>query len=156
MNTTKTAIRIPLLFLLLCLLGVSAWGQYGDPSSRRNGVLNGNQVRTVFTNWGVIGYPPEGAKRGAWKDDNNGYIGDVSPLVGAEVKWNDTTFRAVIPCPVSFRPQSPPRPEDPTSGLQWAFEPEPGYFGPPPNQSVAISNNDKSWPQQWPDKMNDP
>jgi hypothetical protein len=155
MKTTTTALRIPLLFLLLGLLGVDAWGQYADPSSRRNGILNGNQVRTVFTNWGVIGYPPDGAKRGAWKDDNNGYIGDVSPLVGAEVRWNDTTFRAVIPCPVSFRPQAPPRPEDPITGLQWAFEPEPGYFGAPPNQSIAISNNPKSWPTEWPDKMTD-
>ena len=46
---------------------------------------NGNQVKTVFGNWGVIGQPAAKGPRGAWKNPNNGYIGDVSPLIGAEI-----------------------------------------------------------------------
>ena len=48
---------------------------------RRSAIMDGNQVRTVFGNWGVIGQPQEQGKRGSWKYPNNGYLGDVSPLV---------------------------------------------------------------------------
>jgi hypothetical protein len=145
------------LLLVIGLGAVAAIGQtHGDRANRRTGILNGNQVRTVFGNWGVIGQPATVGKRGAWKDDNNGYLGDVSPLVGAEVQLTDTsTFRAIILAPVD-RPQTAPRSEDPTSGKPWAFEPLPGYFAGTPNQSVAISNNQASWPEQWPDKLSDP
>jgi hypothetical protein len=142
--------------LLLGITAGLAWSQpYGDQQYRRTAILNGNQVRTVFGNWGVMGQPAEAGKRGAWKDDNNGYLGDVSPLVGAEVKWQDSTFRAVVLSPVA-RPQAAPRSEDPVTGRPWAFEPVPGYFAGSPNQSVAVSNNQQSWPDQWPDKLNDP
>lgn len=145
-----------LLLLLLCAAGAVAWAQpYGDRQFRRTAILNGNQVRTVFGNWGVIGQPAESGKRGSWKDDNNGYLGDVSPLVAAEVRYRDTTFRAAILSPVA-RPQANPRSEDPVSGKPWAFEPLPGYFAGSPNQSVAVSNNRSSWPEQWPDKLTDP
>jgi hypothetical protein len=127
----------------------------GAHSQRLSGILNGNQVRTVFGNWGVIGQPAEQGKRGAWKDDNNGYLGDVSPMVGLEVKYQDTTFRAVVACPVA-RPQAAPLSQDPVTGKQWALEPVAGFAAGPPNQSVAISNSPASWPQQWPDRLNDP
>ena len=52
---------------------------------RRSGIHNGNLVKTVFGNWGVVGQPAYLGPRGAWIDENNGYIGDVSLLVGAEV-----------------------------------------------------------------------
>ncbi|MBM2839874.1 MAG: hypothetical protein HW412_402 [Bacteroidetes bacterium] len=142
--------------LALLVLSATAWGQYSDRQYRRTGILNGNQVRTVFGNWGVIGQPGDQGKRGAWKDDNNGYIGDVSPLVGAEVKWQDTIFHSVV-TPPTARPTLR-RDEDPVTGKPWTWEPLGGYFGPPPNQSVAISNNKGSWPASpgWPDKLNDP
>jgi hypothetical protein len=142
--------------LALLVLSTTAWGQYSDRQYRRTGILNGNQVRTVFGNWGVIGQPGDQGKRGAWKDDNNGYIGDVSPLVGAEVKWQDTIFHSVV-TPPTGRPTTR-RDEDPVTGKPWTWEPLGGYFGPPPNQSIAISNNMSSWPASpgWPDKLNDP
>ena len=72
---------------------------------RRYGIHNGNLVRTVFSNWGVVGQPGDKGPRGAWLDDNNGYIGDVSLLVGAEVtspdeNGNNITFHSVVTCPV--------------------------------------------------------
>ena len=133
------------------------------PSGRQyrlSAVMNGNQVRTVFGNWGVIAQPIDTRPRGAWKDDNNGYLGDVSPLIGAEVKWTDTTFHpaldtvfhSVVTCPVS-RPTVAPD-ESPT-GLPWTFEPENGYAAPSPNQSIALSNEPTTWPTFWPDKLDD-
>src|SRR5512141_1897586 len=127
-----------LLSSLLATLCVSLVVAQRGRQYRRSAVMNGNQVRTVFGNWGVIGQPIDTRPRGAWKNDNDGYLGDVSPLVGAEVKWQDTSFHSVVTCPVSrptvLRDESP-------SGVPWTFEPVNGYFAPPPNQSIALSNN---------------
>src|SRR5438067_2540087 len=96
------------------------WSQSGS-QFRRSAVHNGNQVRTVFGNWGVIGQPIDARPRGAWKNDNDGYLGDVSPFIGAEVKWGDTTFRSVVSCPIS-RPAAN-QDINPLTGKPWTFEP---------------------------------
>ena len=125
---------------------------------RRTGIHNGNLVRTVFGNWGVIGQPSSKGPRGAWLFDTNGYIGDVSPMVGAEVTYHDdqsdTTikFHSVVICPVD-RPWTAP--EESSTGKQWTFEPVAGYFN-ENSDKVAMSTNPVSWPPYWPDKMNDP
>ena len=150
MKTTRTSCLITVLALISVSL---ALGQSGR-QYRRSAVMNGNQVRTVFGNWGVIGQPTDTRPRGSWKDDNNGYIGDVSPFVGAEVKWKDSTFRSVVTPPVS-RPAAI-QDVDPKTGEFWTMEPVDGYFAPEPNQSVAMSNNKSTWPPAWPDKVNDP
>ena len=146
--------RLSVALTLLLLSGMShAPGQSGL-QYRRSAVMNGNQVRTVFGNWGVIGQPIDTRARGSWKDDNNGYLGDVSPFIGAEVRWQDTTFRSVVTSPVARPTQLAD--QDPGTGVPWTMEPVGGYFGPAPNQSIAISNDAKTWPVFWPDKLNDP
>ncbi len=142
------------LILLTLLSAVSVIPQESGRVYRRSAVMNGNQVRTVFGNWGVIGQPIDTRPRGSWKNDNNGYLGDVSPFVGAEVNWLDTTFRSVVTTPVGRPTQL--RDEDPATGEPWTFEPVGGYFADPPNQSIALSNNKATWPDQWPDKLSDP
>ncbi len=143
-----------LLFLSAATLLVAgiAHAQSGR-EYRRSAVMNGNQVRTVFGNWGVIGQPTDTRPRGAWKNDNNGYLGDVSPFVGAEVRWQDTSFRSVVSTPVARPTQLADL--DPATGENWTFEPVNGYFAPSPNQSIALSNDAKTWPEFWPDKSAD-
>ena len=124
---------------------------------RRTAVHNGNQVKTVFGNWGVIGQPAGKGPRGAWKNPNNGYIGDVSPLIGAEVTTKDTsgttvTFHSVLIPPVD-RPTSTGMEDSPT-GKTWTMEPVSGYFN-ENQESIAISTNPLTWPNYWPDKLND-
>jgi hypothetical protein len=118
---------------------------------RRSNVVAGNRVKTVFGNWGVIGQPSSGGPRGAWIYDNDGYLGDVSPFVGAEVVTPAKTFHSVLTCPAD-RPTKR-RDESPT-GIPWGFEPVAGYFN-TNQQGVAILTNSKTWPQYWPDKMKD-
>ena len=149
----KTTHTILLLFLIGVLCGATVLAQTSGRENRRSAVMNGNQVRTVFGNWGVIGQPSDTRPRGSWKDDNNGYLGDVSPFVGAEVKWQDTTFRSVVSCPVARPTQL--YDQSPVTGKDWTFEPVGGYFAAAPNQSIAISNNSSTWPPMWPDKLND-
>jgi len=120
---------------------------------RRSAIMNGNQVKAVFGNWGVIGQPAEQGSRGAWKDPNNGYLGDVSPMVGAEVQYGNGAFHSVVTCPVA-RPSALPD-EDPRTGKAWTFEPVAGYFN-ANQEKVAISTDHNSWPPSWPDKLNDP
>ncbi|MBF8296014.1 MAG: hypothetical protein HW389_2559 [Bacteroidetes bacterium] len=140
------------LCILVVLLSSIAFGQSGR-EFRRIAVHNGNQVRTVFGNWGVIGQPGSGGPRGSWKNDNNGYLGDVSPFVGAEVKWNNVTFHSVATCPTSRPTQL--RDEDPSTGTPWSFEPVGAYLN-PNQQKIAMSTDRNSWPPTWPDKFNDP
>lgn len=142
-----------LMFVIVVLGGATLFAQTSGRENRRSAVMNGNQVRTVFGNWGVIGQPSDTRPRGSWKDDNNGYLGDVSLFVGAEVKWQDSSFRSVVTCPVSRPTQLADL--DPVSGRDWTFEPLSGYFASQPNQSIAISNDISTWPATWPDKSSD-
>lgn len=148
----KTTRILCALSLTVLFAGGSADAQSGR-EYRRSAVMNGNQVRTVFGNWGVIGQPVDTRPRGSWKNDNNGYLGDVSPFIGAEVKWQDTTFRSVLTSPVARPTQLADL--DPATGENWTMEPVDGYFAPAPNQSIALSNDAKTWPEVWPDKLTD-
>ena len=133
----------------------------GDRTQRKSGTLNGNRVKTVFGNWGVIAQPDRIGPRVAWKYDDNGYVGDVSPMVAIEVpikkkrpdgKIVDTTFHSVVICPVD-RPGGGDGP--PGGGAFWGFEPIPGYANPNrniPGASVAVSNIRDTWPPFWPDQ----
>ena len=124
---------------------------------RRYGVHNGNLVKTVFGNWGVVGQPGNNGPRGAWINENNGYIGDVSLLVGVETQaLNEsgvlTPFHSVVVCPVD-RPTLGPK-EQSSAGTPWGFEPVAGYM----NESqdfIAMSTNPSSWPSSWPGKDSD-
>ncbi|OGU75315.1 MAG: hypothetical protein A3H45_02820 [Ignavibacteria bacterium RIFCSPLOWO2_02_FULL_55_14] len=136
----------------LLLLPMMVDAQVSDRVYRRTGVHNANQVRTVFGNWGVIGQPSSGGPRGAWKNDNNGYLGDVSPIVGAEVNWQGKIFQSVVSVPVN-RPGTADT--DPSSGKYWTFEPQDGYFN-ANKEKVAMSTDAESWPPSWPDKLTDP
>jgi len=120
---------------------------------RRNAVMRGNLVKTVFGNWGVIGQPAGTGKRGAWIYDNNGYIGDVSPMVGAEIKQDSLQVHSVVVCPVA-RPTR--QHELSQTNTYWGFEPVRGYFSESADGGVALYSDPTSWPTYWPDKMNDP
>lgn len=121
---------------------------------RRSGIHNGNLVKTVFGNWGVVGQPAYLGPRGAWIDENNGYIGDVSLLVGAEVTapnldGDPVTFHSVVVCPID-RPFLGSK-EQSSSGVPWGFEPVSGYIN-ESQELIAMSTNPSSWPSSWPNK----
>jgi len=69
--------------VVICLLsGINnSTAQQSGPGNYRASVHNGNRVKTVFGNWGVIGQPSDTRPRGAWIYSSNGYIGDVSLFV---------------------------------------------------------------------------
>ncbi len=143
--------------MTLAIAGMLNAQQNSGVRFRRSGVHNANLVRTTFSNWGVIGQPFNGPI-GAWKHDNNGYIGDLAPLVGAEVTYFDSVsqrikkFHSVVVCNAS-RPSVSV--EQSNAGKYWTFEPVQGYLN--ENQyNIAMSNDPNTWPSSWPDKFNDP
>ncbi len=98
----KISIKYYLLFAFLFLLSSSdilaqlRITERGNPNFRKVGVHRGNQVRTVFSNYGVIAQPGAEGPRGAWKYDANGYVGDVSPVVGIRLPIRDY-YRGAVP-----------------------------------------------------------
>lgn len=144
--------RVSILAVVVAAVaGQLLFGQSG-PQYYRSAVHNANRVKTVFGNWGVIGQPTDTRPRGAWKYESNGYIGDVSLFVGAEVKTaNNIKFHSVVTCPVARPSKSP---DTSPTGDPWTFMPVAGYFN-PNNQSIAMNDDETSWPASWPDKMND-
>ena len=135
----------------------------GDRTFRKVGIHNGNLVKTVFGNWGVIAQPSNQGPPLAWKYDDNGYAGDVSILVGVELYFPRfdsalgrvvvDTVHSVVICPVD-RPGGASGGETGSGGKFWGFEPVPGYANPTlqePGKGVAMSHLPETWPPFWPD-----
>ncbi|MFA6743122.1 MAG: hypothetical protein WCS36_02825, partial [Candidatus Neomarinimicrobiota bacterium] len=145
------------IILLVLMITQIIWASQSGKAYRRSSVHNGNLVRTVYGNWGVIGQPSNKGPRGAWLYDTNGYIGDVSPIVGAEVEYYSSDidsiirFHSVVVCPVD-RPATAR--EESNTGDQWTFEPVSGYFN-EASEGIAMSTDQTTWPPYWPDRMNE-
>jgi hypothetical protein len=146
-----------LLLIVMIFTINEALAQASGPQFFRSGVMNGNNIYTVFGNWGVIGQPVDTRPRGAWMQPGNGYIGDESFFIGIELPIKDynndaipDTVHSVVTCPVN-RP-SMSRDESPL-GSSWTFMPQEGCFN-PTKQGVAMSNDPSSWPSAWNGKWN--
>lgn len=152
------------LIMIILALTLTALAQQpkGSSQHRRVGVHNGNQVRTTFTNYGVIGQPGSQGPNCAWKYDANGYATDIQPLVGVRLPLRDyrvagvydgvpDTIYSVIGCNAD-RSGTPDY--DPGESRFWGFEPLPGYC----NENlegigigVAMNHLSQTWPGYWPD-----
>lgn len=143
--------------ILLAIIGLFfLTAEYSNAQSGsqyyKSAVHNGNRVKTVFGNWGVIGQPSDSRPRGAWRFESNGYVGDVSLFVGAEVKLpGNISYHSVVTAPVA-RPTK--NPDTSPTGDYWTFMPVNGYFN-PNQQSIAMNDDPNSWPASWPDKLSD-
>jgi hypothetical protein len=146
-----------LSILLILFISYNLYAQSGRPFRRYN-VMNKNLVSTVYTNGGVIGHPVDRGPRGAWIEDTNGYVGDVSPFVGCEVPYKitpDSTiyFHWISYCLADRRPNDQ---ELSPAGEFWGFEPKDGYFNPSKTGSaVALFTDEDTWPSTWPDRLSD-
>ncbi|MGE5797057.1 MAG: T9SS type A sorting domain-containing protein [Ignavibacteria bacterium] len=140
-----------LLFLLVSYLYSQSGSQF-----RRTAVINGNEIQTVISNWGVIAQPAPVGPQGSWKGTDNSYISDMSILLGIELPVKDynnngipDTVHSVIISEV-----------DRILGFEscfghfCGFEPDSGFFNFNHIDSltgIALSNVPDSWPETWPD-----
>ncbi|MDP1676355.1 MAG: T9SS type A sorting domain-containing protein [Bacteroidota bacterium] len=144
------------IFIIVIFFLISSqqiFPQQSGKEYRRFGIMDGNNIKTVFGNWGVIGQPGDNGSRGAWLFPSNGYIGDETVLLGLELPIKDynndgklDSIHSVITCPTSRPTQL--RDEDPNTGKQWAFEPVSGFLNSSVD-TVAMSNDPSSWPTLW-------
>lgn len=130
----------------------------GDIQYRREGIMDGNLVRTLFYNNGEVGkwqFQPSGE----WpKGTGHSYLDGVAVLIAAEVvaPGNGQT---VHPLETSYREWMDPNP--PIGLTKWGLEPVPGYFNqnqvqeyPKEKPSPAINTNPHTWPAQWSQALN--
>ena len=111
--------------------------QHGDPQNRRVGNINANQIKTVFTNSGVVAQPGSEGPRFGWIYPQNGYSGDMSIVIGLELPIRDYRLSTLPPDgipdtihSVIITPVDRPGGGEGDGGKSYTFEPLSGYFNP--------------------------
>lgn len=160
----RTQYFYPAVAVLVFILfnSVSAQIQRGTYTERKVGIHRGNRVQSIFTNYGVIGQPGGQGPMVAWKYPQNGYVGDISILVGLQLPIDDylkngfkdgvpDTIHSVVICPVD-RPGG--FDYSPDQSKHWGFEPIPGFSNSAIDaldMGIAMSHQPETWPSYWPD-----
>ncbi|MGE5401669.1 MAG: hypothetical protein ACM3S2_14810 [Ignavibacteriales bacterium] len=117
----------------------------GNRKYRKEGIHNGNNVETLFYNFGEVawwGRQPSGV----WpKGSNHSYMDGITPVVVAEVTSN--AGKTIHIDEAGYRENMDVSP----SGVERGWQPRPGYAN--PNQDeIAMSDKPKTWPSKWADK----
>ncbi len=116
---------------------------YGDIKNRRESLMDGNQIRTLFYNNGEVGQWPF-SPSGEWpRGSGHNYLDGVAVLIATEL---NTAGGTVHTLETSYREWMD---RDPVTGLIWGLEPVGGYFN-PASKTAAISTDESSWPGSWP------
>ncbi|MEO0205582.1 MAG: hypothetical protein ABIL22_02770 [candidate division WOR-3 bacterium] len=121
----------------------------GNIQFRREGVMDGNQIRTLFYNNGEVGQWPY-QPSGEWpKGSGHSYLDGVCVLIASEVTAPGNG-QTIHPLETSYREWMD---KDPSTGEIWGLEPVPGYVN-PSSTKPAINTDPKSWPDFWPAALN--
>ncbi|RJP61176.1 MAG: hypothetical protein C4539_20245 [Ignavibacteriales bacterium] len=136
----------------------------GRVDAERVGTHDANKIRTVFYNYGMVGdYPadPINVDLSVFhsvevpKGSGENYSDGTTPFVLAKVKQRNN--RDAIIMETGYRERQG---TSPWENRVMRFEPRPGYFQPDPainqGRSVAMSNDSRTWPDEWIDKLDDP
>lgn len=122
----------------------------GDISYRRESIMNGNRVRTLYDNCGQVGHWPN-QPSGEWPSGSgHSYEDGICVLVAAEVTAPGTG-KKIHPLETYYREWVD---KDPVTGALWTLTPVPGYAN-ASSTSPAMNTKTESWPSYWPDKMTD-
>ncbi len=115
----------------------------GEYRYRKEGVMDGNLVRTIFYNTSEVAqYPYQPS--GEWpKGSGHSYLDGVTVLVGARVETNG---RVVHPIEAAYREEVD---FDPVTRELWTLNPVPGYVN-PSSTKPAINKDTTTFPDTWP------
>lgn len=117
----------------------------GNHDWRKEGFHRGNQVSTVFYNYGTIGQPGNAASLVWPRGSGYDYGYEFGVLIAAEVTDTIGIRRHIISEGLDQGGDVSP------SGLPWGFEPLEGYarYEQP---FIAMSDAKDTWPQSWPNR----
>jgi len=122
----------------------------GDPTLTQWGILDGNNVRTLYANHGEVGRWPD-QPSGEWpKGSGHSYVDGVALIIAAST--NDTSGNRIHPMSTNYREDID---NDPVTKVPWGWAPLPGYSN-VRSFCPARSDDESTWPGYWPDKMNTP
>ena len=119
---------------------------YGDVQYRKQGIMDGNLVRTLFNNNGEVAQWPY-SPSGEWvKGTGHGYLDGVAVLIATEISTDGGVVHSLE---TAYREWMD---RDPVNGTIWGLEPVPGYVN-ASSEDPAISTNEDSWPSSWPTSL---
>lgn len=134
----------------------------GRIDAERQGLHDANNIRTIFHNWGMVGgYPTDPINvdlsvfhsAEAPKGSGMNYSDGITPFVLAKIRQTDDTDSYIME--TGYRERQCFDPFNRTM----RFEPRPGFFMADPDtnraRSPAISHDPRTWPNRWPDKLED-
>jgi hypothetical protein len=178
LNASKGLLRILNLTYFLLLLSMIIVSQVSaqvlpDPvpaewrgtiDAEREGMHDANLIRTVFLNYGMVGdYPPDPGNVDLSifhsveipKGSGENYSDGTTPFVLANVTMTNGNPAYIMETGYRERQGT-----SPLTNKTMRFEPRFGYFQIDPTinkgRSSAISNDPRTWPDEWYDKLNDP
>lgn len=120
----------------------------GDVRYRKEGVMDGNRVVTLFNNDGEVSHYPFQPSCVWPKGTNHSYMDGVALLISAKVIAPGNS-RGITPCISAYREEVS---RDPVTGEEWVLQPVPGYV----NSSAtrpAISKDTSTFPSMWPSAL---
>ena len=118
---------------------------YGNKNESKIGIMDGNSIRTLFNNYGQIGFwssNPSGEWPKGSKIDN---LAGCSIFVTSEITAPGNS-QIIHPVEITYTEYVD---LDPLTNELWTFRPIPGYSNTEMN-SPAMSNNNSTWPNKWP------
>jgi len=164
---------LAVLTVLLALAPVAARADVPVPvppnqraslDAERSGFHDAANIRTVYWNFGMVGdYPinPGAVDLSVFhsvevpKGSGMNYSDGITPFVLTKIHTVDGQDVTLMETGFRERQQVSPR-----LNRVMRFEPRPGYFQPNaslnPAKAPAISNDPRTWPTSWPDKLDDP
>ncbi|RPI05265.1 MAG: hypothetical protein EHM64_07145 [Ignavibacteriae bacterium] len=117
----------------------------GDAQYRREGIMDGNQISTLFYNEGEVArykFQPSVV----WpKGTNHSYLDGVAVLIGAKTTAPGNG-KPITPIESAYREEVD---ADPLTGEEWVMQPLPGYFN-PSSTRPAINRDTSTFPSSWP------
>ncbi|HLP16895.1 MAG TPA: hypothetical protein VK470_11585 [Bacteroidota bacterium] len=119
----------------------------GDYQYRRQGIMDGNQVRTMYYNNGEVAQWPYAPSLEWPKESGHQYLDGVCVLISAQITAPGNN-QVIHPLETSYREEMP---LDPVSGKIWGIEPVPGYMNPSSKvKTPAINKDTSTFPPSWP------
>lgn len=135
----------------------------GQIDAERLGHHDFNRIRTRFYNYGMVGdYPPDPINVDLTtfhsveipKGSGENYSDGITPFVLAKINQQNNNPGYIFESGYRERQDI-----SPVTGKTMRYEPRPGYFQTDPNinkaRSPAMSNDPRTWPDEWIDKIND-